>query len=123
MCTCARLAGPLLNQLGPWSALKLPAHVGGQSRQLHQARRALHAKLLRSCVLAGAVVAYVGGRRWLAGDDLVRIYRKVPAPPLFHELAQLCHVLVSLLHPASAVSTSRVGGLICVHCLTKQLRL
>lgn len=46
---------------------------------MQQARRALHAKLLRSLTLAAAVVAYVKGRRWLAGDDLVRIYRKVLA--------------------------------------------
>ena len=44
---------------------------------MQQARGALHAKLLRSFLLAAAVVAYVKGRRWLAGDDLVRIYRKV----------------------------------------------
>ena len=47
---------------------------------MQQARRALHAKLLRSLTLAAAVVAYVKGRRWLAGDDLVRIYRKVLCP-------------------------------------------
>ena len=40
-------------------------------------RSALLGKLVRSLLLAAAVVAYVKGRRWLAVDDLVRIFRKV----------------------------------------------
>ena len=47
------------------------------SMQQSGARRAILGKLVRSLLLAAAVVGYVKGRRWLAVDDLVRIYRKV----------------------------------------------
>lgn len=50
-------------------------------RQRRQARRQVAGKLVRSLLLAAAVVGYVKGRRWLAVDDLVRIFRKVCAPP------------------------------------------
>ncbi|KAI7844666.1 hypothetical protein COHA_001755 [Chlorella ohadii] len=55
---------------------------GSEAHQLDAAsrRQALRLKLQRILIAALAVLLYVKARSWLAGDQLVRIYRKVENP-------------------------------------------
>ena len=45
----------------------------------HALQLALHRKTIRVVLIGAAVTAYARLRSWLAGDHLVRIYRKVSA--------------------------------------------
>ena len=55
----------------PWPRLS------SSSLRHHAAQLACHRKVIRLVAVTAAVVAYAQLRSWLAGDHLVRIYRKV----------------------------------------------
>lgn len=55
----------------PWPRLS------SRSLRHHAAQLACHRKVIRLVAVTAAVAAYAQLRSWLAGDHLVRIYRKV----------------------------------------------
>lgn len=55
----------------PWPRLS------SRSLRHHTAQLACHRKVIRLVAVTAAVAAYAQLRSWLAGDHLVRIYRKV----------------------------------------------
>ncbi|KAA6425208.1 MAG: hypothetical protein FRX49_04703 [Trebouxia sp. A1-2] len=58
----------------PWPRLS------SRSLRHHTAQLACHRKVIRLVAVTAAVAAYAQLRSWLAGDHLVRIYRKVENP-------------------------------------------